>query len=316
MENTNFTFFYTFDYIEKYDFYMLVFSLFSIIREFGNTINILIFTSNTDKLKNAFQKYKWLLNIITILKYDPKQYNHRQQNLFQEFKKHNIIGHARIFLFEKLLNKYKHTVIYMDNDTGIRLNGNIDCLSLINQNKPFIYMKQKYPLKYIYVFDEPGNRFDRKFDKFDNTVQDLCYNFNITTLNNGIIIFPYNDESITVLKRIKTIYNDLIDAFPSGFHDMTALTFSFNEFDLQNCIDTFSDDYEKYGFNIKDIPCFIHYFYTKYLIKYNEMDIVNDFLEKEEKSIHEIQNMIQNFLSMTRNPIVENQYWKYIFCNY
>jgi hypothetical protein len=236
--NYNFTVFYTFDYHEysDYNVYMLMASVYSCIREFGSTAQIIVYTTNSNQLTFLFLKYPELYKRVTVRDYFPQ----RRNNEFSDSNAHfNTIGHARIFLVKELLLESGRPVIYMDNDTGIQLGSGEKCVSLL--------MKLEKPMGFAEEF----------YCTFGDLIPDS--ESELHPINNGIVLYPCNEITLAFADQNIQIYNEL--SVNSIYNDMLSFTITCQE---NNCQETI--------YNGVETPYFIHYYINKHFLDIHDFN--------------------------------------------
>jgi hypothetical protein len=235
--NYQFTVFYTFDYHEYSDdnVYMLMASIYSCIREFGTSAQILVYTTNTNQLTYLFLKYPELYKQVAIRNYAAE----RVHNFSDSNTHFNSIGHARIFIVKELLLETGRSVIYMDNDTGIQLASGEKCKKLMfSLEKPMGFAEE-----------------------FHCTFADLIpgYVSDLRPINNGIILYPYNDFTLEFAEQNIKIYNEL--SVNSIYNDMLSFTITCQD---KKCLNTI--------YNGVKTPCFIHYYINKHSLDIHDFN--------------------------------------------
>lgn len=236
--NYHFTVFYTFDYHEYSDdnAYMLMASIYSCIREFGTAAQIIVYTTNSNQLTYLFVKYPELYKRVTIRDY----FSGHTNNDFSDSNAHfNTIGHARIFLVKELLVDTGRPVVYMDNDTGIQLGSGEKCVSLL--------MKLEKPMGFT----------EELHCTFSDLIPEL--ESELRPINNGIILYPYNEFTMSFADQNIKIYNELL--VNSIYNDMLSFTMVCRE---NNCLDTI--------YNGVETPCFIHYYINKHSLDIHDFN--------------------------------------------
>jgi len=236
-----FTIFYTFDYHVYSDdnAYMLMASIYSCIREFGSNAQILVYTTNSNQLTYLFLKYPELNKRVFIRDYFPVN---TRENGFSGSNAHfSTIGHARVFLVKGLLLETEKPVVYLDNDTGIQLGHGDKCMKL------------------LFGLETPMGFAEEMFCKFGDIIPDLDAELNIHPLNNGILLYPYNDFALAFAERNIEIYNEL--SMNSIYTDMLSFTMTCHE---KGCFATI--------YNGVETPCFIHYYINKHTVNIHDFN--------------------------------------------
>jgi len=264
-----FSIFYTFTfnehsvkYIDLTGFDMLLLSIASALREFQNKVKIFIYTTDVDDISNRFNIYPTIYPFINIKLYNPIDYNNEDLYNNEEYINHfNDIGHSRIFSIKSLLIETKKPVIYLDNDTVINKNAYLQIKEIL--------LNLITPISCCIEFD---NSFVNLFNDY------ISHEMNhLKIINNGIIIYPYNENIFNFIDDTINIYNELKLKYKTIFNDMFAHTIACNKY---NYFDVLS---------IKDpepnnIPPIFHYFIYKYVPK-NNIIIINLLLNTNKSLI-------------------------------
>lgn len=236
--NYEFTVVYTFDYHEYSDdnLYMLMASIYSCIREFGSAAQIIVYTTNRN---NLFVKYPELYKRVYIRDYSPPDYQQKKNGFSGSNAHFSTIGHARIFVVNDLLMETGRPVVYMDNDTGIQIGCGEKCLQLlVGLEKPMGFAEELYC-----------------------TFADLIPGVEpeLNPINNGIILYPYNEFTLSFTEQNIKIYNEL--PMNSIYNDMLSFTMTCHE---NKCLDTV--------YNGIETPCFIHYYMNKHSLNIHDFN--------------------------------------------
>jgi hypothetical protein len=271
---------YTFDipsdpkWVEHYQ--MLVISILSCIREFKHLpFKIFIYTTNTKSLYNHLIQFKTIMSYITIVNYDPTDYGLPKKLLLSKDLEPfiNGIGHSRVFIIDKLRQKYKCPICYMDNDTGITLGNGDACYKMIMETSRIkFYLVEKWTTFKI-LYDKMGqyeNLMELK-KKYHHIINENC-----NPRNNGIIIYGYNNKNDNIfvddaIILIRTIYMILVRELPSHYNDMFAFSLACEILHINDSICEIDSNITggDYGinpeFNVKQPLIFVHYYINKYL---------------------------------------------------
>jgi hypothetical protein len=242
---------YTFDYYKTrlISAYYLVVSICSVVHHFRDKpYRIIIYTTNvielTNYLKNLLKSIK-----IDIRCYNPSQFqkNYYSIDWSRYPPKWNIIGHSRIFLIPYLLDQYRESLLYLDCDTGVVLDQRHLYDNLTEIIQPFMNTKEIELKTDIYgesqTFCQQLLDIKILYHKVITTPTRVLYNKEITgqsycvtkpTRNNGILYFPYNDQSLVIACEIMLVYDRLMEIYPYGFNDLNAASCVFEHHtDLQ-----------------------------------------------------------------------------------
>jgi hypothetical protein len=274
------SFLYTFDYYDLHSLKMLLCSIITIIREFNDKdVHIIIYTTNVEELTAKIHlNCTKILNNIDIRYYDYKKYNQPNKSLDDKIKRFNIIGHSRYLLIKELLHKTKNMVIYMDNDTGVSFDASKYIMDYLkNINKPVLYCKETWvnisellTFECITVLMQPQAKFGMH-DQLNYFLKDLAQMHHYVDINpctqifnNGIIICPYNDQSLSFMDDTINIFNLFATKMNSMFNDMIAIgcvCYKYKCFDT--IIDLDSMECVRYNKKVINPPPFVHYYYKK-----------------------------------------------------
>lgn len=266
---------------------MLIMSIMSCVREFPiNKFNwkIVIFTTNPQKLSTFLKQYPQFLSYITIEKYSPTDYNlPEEMNIEQSYEPFiKGIGHARIFIVDKILKKYKCSVVYMDPDTGIKLNCGDECVNMIRTTKNIRYYVDEKWSNFNMLYNDIG--LGEQLNNVYNKYPDLI-NPEISPRNNGIIIYKFysldNTKLYAAIDYIKYIYHILNDNIQSHYNDMFAFSIACDNLNINETIDVMNNtNFKSYGTTSStysdESPIFIHY----YTNKYNNMSLISSTFNK------------------------------------
>ena len=163
-------------------------------------------------------------------------------------KHFNSIGHARIYAIKELINLHSNkTVIYMDNDTGIRVGKGLQCMEFIDKQDQVIGYRREYWLKFNEI--EPR------------------YSYSANPINNGIIIYPVYDKRKLFVEANIQNYEKINQEVLSAYNDMQSFTKTCQDYNYNKYI--CNDSHECQG----QTNGFIHYYLQKH---YNGYDIIID----------------------------------------
>jgi hypothetical protein len=255
---------------------MLMMSIMSCVREFPrNKFNwkIVIYTTNPQKLLIFLKQYPQFVSYITIEQYSPTDYNlPKEMNISKSYEPFiKGIGHARIFVVDQVIKKYQCSVVYMDNDTGIKLNSGDKCVKMIKETNIIrYYINETWTnFSYLYGMVGLGEQLNNLHNKYPNLI-----NPEITPRNNGIIIYKFNPLDNTKLYAaidyIKYIYHILNNNIHCHYNDMFAFSIACNNLNIDQSIasDIINANFESYGSTsstyLHETPIFIHYYINKY----------------------------------------------------
>lgn len=288
------SFLYTFDYYDAHNLQMLLCSIITIIREFNvKDVRIIIYTTNVEQLTEKIHlKCSKILNNIDIRNYDYKKYNQPNKTLDDKIKKFNIIGHARYLLIKELLHETKNMVIYMDNDTGVSFDSSKYIMKYLKKiNKPVLYCKETWidlsgliSYECWEVLSQP-NKIAGMLDQLNYFLKDLAQLYHIDDMhpnthifNNGIIICPYSDQTLSFIDDTINIFNLFATKMDSMFNDMIAIGCVCYKY---KCFDTIIDldnmECVRYDKKIINPPPFIHYYFKKDESSHNFTNILELF---------------------------------------
>jgi hypothetical protein len=242
-----------------------------------------------------------MMRYIQVRYYNPNYYNQIVQYL-KHNNHFNCIGHSRVFIIEALLKETKLPVIYLDNDTGFTTGSKDIILDMIYIDKPIGYAKENFCT------------FRSNMDNVENikiTDNNLITKFNLNSrpINNGAIIYPYNDVTLEFVKENIKIYNDAITKMSSMFLDMLSFTLTYNKFQCDKVI------LENIPENYFSIPVYqnkfsdsiIHYCYKK-LDEYNEIEpYIEEIMSNASNDIFTLNDNTYTQISQLKFPI------KYLF---
>jgi len=260
-----FSIFYTFifnananTYIGMTGWDMLILSIASALREFGNRVQIILYTTCIDDIVNRLSIYPIISPHVDIRFYNHVLYENNDTicNNVDVLKHFNDIGHARIFVIDGLLRETKKPVIYLDNDTVINKNAYTEVIKLVSTAIAPISccIEQQHIFKgsvFNYTSHQDGN---------------------LSPVNNGIIIYPYNDKIFDFIRDTVIVYNNLKKIKNYYFNDMFAHTIVCNRYKY---LDTIS------CYRPHDIPYIFHYYCYKYeKRRYNDIHLIRVLLDR------------------------------------
>lgn len=204
---------YTFDSTEgTVDSNMLECSILSVLKRIGDKVKIIIYSIYPEKLEFLNKKYN-----VEIFKYIPEDYGHEAVG-YSDFQP---IGHSRIFLIPMLLERYKLPLLYLDNDTGLLPNFDLDQLLSLNIVSGYVTENlSNFDLLMIKFYDGEYTTSDRNLIKSQ---------FPKIVINNGTQYFPYNENGIQTCINIKNDFFYYKNLFDTKFNDMVAFSSVVNE---------------------------------------------------------------------------------------
>ena len=270
----NFLILYTFDE-GPYEEHMLMLkmSIISVIREFPDKdhVKIIIYTTKKEQL---IKSMSYFAKYVEVRQYEPIDFGHPVLNFESDMVHFNSIGHSRIFIIPSLVKEFNVPVIYMDNDTGMRMNSAEEIYKLLDGiNTPVGYCLE-YWTDFNCLYGNCG-----KYEELKSTEEKVSdIRGEISPINNGVMIFPNTEESHRFMQEIIDVYIKLVSHFQSHFHDMFAFSIVWHKYcksipleetTLEYCITNIdkrytygkgSIDFLKNG----DIPLIIHYYINKY----------------------------------------------------
>jgi hypothetical protein len=246
--------------------YMMEASIISVLRELGSKALILVYTTDRDRLAYLEQRYNGqngvTLEVRTYISDSDPRYSYEGGlSMF------NKIGHARIFLINKLLLLYQKPVIYLDNDTLITDGQGTYVESICFGNSVYGYIEETWVL-FSQLYS--GFKYTCTFDPTD-TYYANC--LKIHPINNGAEVYPYNETSISFAADVISTYISLEQTCRSHFHDMLAFSMVWYKYPGSKCLSSAPYDSTglgSYGLGTGcfvgkgPVPPIIHYYLGKY----------------------------------------------------
>ena len=285
---SEFIIYYTFDYSDDFNINMLLCSIISCIKL---KVIIFVYTTNTDILTSEINKRSSkILESIQLKYYDYTLYGHVIQDRKKLNNKHfSIIGHSRYFIAKKLLQEYKIPIIYMDNDTGIRFKYDKIYDYVNRQQKPRGYVRETFSTFKSMLSN--GRRISNS-SRFINVITNALRQ-KMNSINCGLIVFPYNDFTITFVNELIDYQNLFSKNIINIYNDQMSLTYLYYKYKLTKTIMGKNMDNVIKKKELTKIPYFIHYYYGK-----------NKFTRYK----HIVKTVIEHF---NNNKVVDYSNWKW-----
>lgn len=246
---------YTFDYNPHHiaALNMLECSIITVKRELGNKAKIYLYTTTYNEL--LFLNYLG----IEIKQYKSEYFGQKHYTLvpasFKGDTTHNehfnIIGHSRVYIIHKLLQTEQLPILYMDDDTGITHSQGTELLELA--------ASLTYPIGYNVEGWATIKSTEKRLKSYVLSYNSIVINSEYNTINNGIQLFPYTQQSIEFTKNVIGVYEVLMNKLPTVFNDLFAFTCVWHSLPVKKVfIDNISIQKDK------KLPLVIHYYFKKH----------------------------------------------------
>ena len=144
------------------------------------------------------------------------------------------IGHSRIYLIPYLLQTYHEPVLYLDCDTAVIGHDSSFLDHLLQRTTPLLNAAEEEQT--IQLYGETHHLRPQKIPYLGSQIttrsrsingrwiEGRTYSVTMTTKNNGILYFPYNDMSQQIACETINVYEQMMSINPSGFHDLNAIS--------------------------------------------------------------------------------------------